>query len=112
MLKSKANHHARMNIALSVHTTLCCPFLHGAVSGGEATHFKKKVFKKTPHPNFARMNIALPIHTILCCPKFYGAVSGGEADLFKKMVFKKHPNPNGKFGFNTYKALWRRPMKC
>jgi hypothetical protein len=35
-----------MNIALSVHTTLCCPKHYGAVSGGEATHFKKKVLKK------------------------------------------------------------------
>jgi hypothetical protein len=35
-----------MNIAPSTQTTLCCPKHYGAVSGGEATHFKKKGFKK------------------------------------------------------------------
>ncbi|MDR3011913.1 MAG: hypothetical protein LBU70_01720 [Chitinispirillales bacterium] len=44
--------NARMNIALPIQTTLCCPKHYGAVSGGEATHFKKKVFKKHPNEKF------------------------------------------------------------
>jgi hypothetical protein len=33
---------ARMYIALPIQTTLCCPKHYGAVSGGEAAHFKKR----------------------------------------------------------------------
>jgi hypothetical protein len=35
-----------MNIALSIQTSLCCPKHYGAVSGGEATQYKKKIKKK------------------------------------------------------------------